>query len=101
LGRHAVASGVESYIGFDERFLWLTGDPDRQFAPAMLSGVNVLLGGSDANTCVAKLQTEYHDIVDYYSTGTGVSSPNATLGFLAAYWNATHNVLHGSRTAKL
>jgi hypothetical protein len=92
---------VEAYVGFDERLVWLTNDPDAQFAPATLSGPRVLIAGSNTAACESEMKTWYASVFAYYSTGLGTGKPNSVLGWLAASWNESHVVRHGSAHATL
>jgi hypothetical protein len=42
------------------------------------------------------METALKNVVDYYHPGAGKSSPNAAIGFLAAFWDLRHLALHGN-----
>lgn len=90
LGPDAQQRGVRGYLGFDERFAFLTGDPDRQFGPATVKCCHELLQGQTLGQAASTLERELDTVFDYYSTGQGSTGPNAALGWLAAYWDKQH-----------
>jgi hypothetical protein len=97
LGPIAVtSSGLAAYLGFDDKLLWLTGDPDLQFGPAICSGPNDLIQGNDIGTALVSMRTQLQNVVTYYHSGSGKSNPNSIIGFLSAYWDSQHLALYGN-----
>ena len=101
LGLDAVSQGVEAYLGFSEKFVWLSGDPDGQFAPAAKKGLLTLLSGSDAGQALADMAQAFDDVKNYYLTGAGRRTTNSTAGWLSAYWDSNHVTLIGPATTRL
>jgi len=86
---------------FDDIFVWLYGDPDGQFQPAINSGIEGLINGDDTSTTWQQIVNGLGKVVDYYRTGAGRTSTNRTLGRLTAFWSEKHFVLLGDGTATL
>jgi len=100
LGPDAFSAGVEAYLGFDEQFVWLSGDPEHQFEPAALSGIREMLNsGADIAVCATTTQTEFDSVFAFYKTGAGSARPNAIVGWLAAAWDRDHLVVLGKGSA--
>jgi hypothetical protein len=90
LGPLAINSGVEAFIGFTRKLVWISGDPDRQFQPAICSGPESLMQGSSIKDATQAMQNALAQVENYYHHGAGRSSPNAAIGFLSALWDRTY-----------
>jgi hypothetical protein len=97
LGPVSIKNGVEAYIGFTKKLTWISGDPDRQFQPAICSGPETLMQGRDIGTALATMQNELVSVENYYHSGSGKSSPDAPIGFLSAFWDRSHLVALGNQ----
>ncbi len=102
LGPTSVKRGVTAYLGFRDRFVWVSRDPDDGcFEEAINSGVSKLIDGGTAADALDSMSSALGDIVEYYLNGEGKKSPNRAIGWLAAYWDQQHIELHGLNTARL
>lgn len=102
LGPNAVHAGVDDYLGFSERLVWISRDPDGQFEPALTSGIDGLISRStDLLGAQHGMQRQLANVVQFYPNGTGRSSPNRALGWLAAFWDAQHVRFNGNGAATL
>jgi len=90
LGPNAIHAGVFGYLGFSERLVWVSRDPDGQFEPAVTSGIMELLSGNTLRDARIAMQQELDNVVRFYLNGAGRGSPNRALGFLSASWDAQH-----------
>jgi hypothetical protein len=98
LGPDAVSQGVEAYLGFSDRFVWLARDPDRRFEPAVAAGVRELLAGNPTDDARSAMASGFQRaLIFYQSAGT----TNSTLGWLSAFWDFSHLALIGVTTARL
>lgn len=101
LGPYAIANGIEAYLGFDDMLGCLKGDPDNQFGPACISGIELMLNGKDIGDALATMLKKFDDVFDYYRNGAGKASSDAVLGWLLADWNKKHCKLLGLNGARL
>jgi hypothetical protein len=94
---------VLAYLGFRDRFVWVSRDPDDGcFEEAIDSGVYLLIMNyGTAEDAVEAIHRSLGEIVEYYLNGKGRKSPNRAIGWLAAYWDQQHIELHGLKTARL
>ena len=101
LGPGAISAGVEAYLGFDEQFGCLAGDPDGEFGAAAISGMEVMLKGNDVGAALREMEKKFDDAFDFYKTGAGAGRSNSVLGWLLANWDKRHLALHGTAGALL
>jgi hypothetical protein len=101
LGPNAVHAGVDGYLGFSERLVWVSRDPDGQFEPTVTAGIDELLSGNNLGDAEAAMQRELNSVVQFYLNGAGQSPPNRALGWLSAFWDAQHVRLDGNAGATL
>jgi|RhiMetdeSRZDD1v2_1073273.scaffolds.fasta_scaffold33395_5 hypothetical protein len=86
LGPDAIIAGVRSYLGFTIKLGWIPpypGQPD-VFMDAMLSSLDVLLGGGTLQDLRDRLYSELEAVADYYDTGAGSKYRNALNGYFVA-----------------
>jgi len=101
LGPLAIQKGVESYLGFDGLFVWLSRDPDGVFQPAITDGIERLITGGDIDDVRQLIYDGLEAVIDYYQNGAGSGTTNSTNGWLTAFWSQRHLVLHGYTAARL
>lgn len=95
LGAAAIKYGVSAYLGFTAKLVWVTGDPDDRFRPALCAGAEALLAPNQMDDAFRFMFQELTNVADYYHSGDGRKKPNATLGYVCAFWDAHHLKLHG------
>ena len=96
LAGQAIAGGVEAYLGFDEQFGCLAGDPDGEFGAAVAEGLEELINGNDMQTTLGSMQQRFDDAFHFYKTGSGSGRSDSVLGWLLANWNKIHARLDGN-----
>jgi hypothetical protein len=101
LGPDAVHHGVSAYLGFKDRFVWISRDPDHQFEAAATAGISRLLASDEIGAALGEMQAYFRSAVLYYLNGTGRTSPNRAIGWLAAFWDLQHLELQGTDSARL
>jgi hypothetical protein len=101
LGPDAVSQGVEAYLGFTDRFAWVSRDPDSQFEPAATAGIRELLAGRTIDDAKLEMESGFQNTVRFYQTGAGRGTPNSTFGWLTAWWDIGHLALIGIKTTTL
>jgi hypothetical protein len=98
LGPKSIRAGIEAFLGFDDRFILLTGDPDFQFQPAATSGIRRLLGGGTTEDALDEMRRSFGHVVEFYANRGG---PNSTFGRLVAFWTRHHLKLCGDLSARI
>ena len=102
LGPAAVSAGADAYLGFDDKLVWLTGDPHGRFGDAAVAPVACLAGGGDAAAARAALENGFDVAFAFYrSSPANVTASDAVIAWLAASWNRGHVQLHGNPRAAL
>ena len=101
LGLDATNQGADVYLGFSEKFVWISGDPDGQFEPAAKKGLLTLLARGDAGQALTAMAQAFDDVKNYYLNGAGKGSTNSTAGWLSAYWDSNHVTLIGPTSTTL
>jgi hypothetical protein len=101
LGPTAVSQGLRAYLGFRDRFVWVSRDPEGCFEAAINAGVHRVVRGDTMEEAVTTMRDGLGDVVEYYLNGQGRKSPNRALGWLAAFWDQQHLELHGRGSVSL
>jgi hypothetical protein len=101
LGPIAVRQGLTAYIGFRDRFVWVSRDPEGCFEAAINAGVSVVTRGGPVEKAVTAMRGAFAETVEYYLSGEGRASPNRAIGWLAAFWDGQHIEWHGQGSATL
>lgn len=101
LGPDAISQGVEAWLGFNNLFVWVSRDPDRQFEPAIAAGVKDLIAGGDVDSARAAIFTGLQRAFVFYQTGAGRGTTNSTFGWLAASHDSSRLTLVGNPAATL
>lgn len=101
LSHSALGAGAKAYLGFDEQLVWLAGDPDKKFGPAVTSGlIDLVASGTSVSDCETRIKSEFDAVFGFYKTGAGSGKSNSILGWLCANWNKLHLVTHGAGSAR-
>ena len=96
------SSGVDAYLGFNEQFGCLAGDPDGEFGAAVVKGIEeIIVKGNDMSATLATMQRRFDDVFAYYKTGKGSGTSDSVLGWLLADWDKTHARLTGNVSSTL
>jgi len=101
LAVQAVQQGIDAYLGFDEQFGCLRGDPDGQFGSAAIACIESILTGNDMAVAFSDMQQRFDSVFEFYKTGKGSGQTDSVLGWLLANWNKNHMRLHGNARATL
>ncbi len=86
LGPDAITAGVEVFLGWNAKLLWLAPPPGGlgEFGSAIVDSLAIFGTGASVEQVKERLRDELDAVAEYYRTGPGSTNPDALIAYYGA-----------------